>query len=143
VETIMTTQVRDLMTADPVVLETTASARQAAEEMRGSDIGAVLVEENGTLRGIVTDRDLVARVIAAGLDASDITVGEVASTDVASVAPDEGIAAALDRMREHAVRRIPVVEDGASVGILAIGDLAVVRDPGSVLADISATEPNA
>jgi CBS domain-containing protein len=138
----MATQVRDLMTADPIVLETTASAREAAEQMRGSDIGAILVEENGTLRGILTDRDLVTRVIAAGMDASGITVGEVASTDPVTVGPDDSIAAALDRMREHAVRRIPVVDEAASVGILAIGDLAVIRDPSSVLADISAADPN-
>ena len=83
----MATPVRDLMTPDPILLATTDSAQTAAEEMQRADVGAVLVEEAGSLRGIVTDRDLVTGVIAARVDASDLTVGEVASDQVWTVAP--------------------------------------------------------
>ena len=141
-EEIVAIPVRDLMTPDPILLVTTDSAQTAAEKMRGAGVGAVLVEEAGSLRGIVTDRDLVTRVIAARVDASDLTVGEVASDQVWTVGPDDTVDDAIGLMREHAVRRVPVVENGAAVGILALGDLAVVRDPESLLGEISAAEPN-
>jgi CBS domain-containing protein len=139
----MATQVRELMTQDPIVLEATESVRTAARKMQEADVGAVLVEESGTLRGIVTDRDLVTRVIAAETDAEKISVGQVASSELVTLSPDDTLADAVTVMREHAIRRIPVVEDSAAVGILSIGDLAVARDPESALADISAAEPNA
>ncbi len=139
----MATQVRDLMTPDPILLATTDSAQTAAEKMQRFGVGAVLVEEAGSLRGIVTDRDLVTRVIAAGADANELTVGEVITEELSTVAPDDPVTEAIGLMREHAVRRVPVVEDGAAVGILALGDLAVVRDPESLLGEISAANPNA
>ena len=59
-----------------------------------------------------------------------------------TVGPDEDLAHAVELMREHSVRRLPVVDEGRPVGIVSLGDLAVERDPGSALADISAARPN-
>ena len=130
--------VRDLMTPDPVILGAADPARHAAQRMRDEDIGDVLVEDDGVLRGIVTDRDLAVRVLAEGLDAASVTLGEVCTSDLTRVGPHDDIAEVVRLLRDRAVRRVPVVDQGAAIGVLSIGDLAVVEDPGSALADISA-----
>lgn len=134
--------VRDLMTTDPVVLETTATARQAAERMRDHDIGDVLVSDGPTLRGIVTDRDLATRVLAGGMDPESVTLGDVATTELDAVAPGDDAGEVVERMRRDAIRRVPVVEDGVPVGILSMGDLAVQYDEDSALAEVSAARPD-
>jgi CBS domain-containing protein len=70
------------------------------------------------------------------------TVGDICSPDLVTVGPDEDVSIAVDRMREHAVRRLPVVEGGRAVGIVSLGDLAMERDPDSALGDISSAPPN-
>ena len=134
--------VRDIMTSDPVALSPDTLVREAARAMREQDIGDVLVVDGGELRGIVTDRDIVVRGVADFEDLSTCSLGDVCSDQVISVAPDEDVDAAIARMREAAVRRIPVVEDGRPVGVLSIGDAAVDRDTDSALAEISAEEGN-
>lgn len=138
----MARAVRELMTTDPVTLPASTSVRVAAQRMRADDIGDVLVEDDGRLCGIVTDRDLVVRVLSDDIGSESITLGEVCSSDLHTVSPDDDLDAAVKIVREHAVRRIPVVEDQTAVGILAIGDLAVALDEDSALADISAAAPN-
>ncbi|WP_020015554.1 CBS domain-containing protein [Promicromonospora sukumoe] len=138
----MTTHtVADFMTPAPVVLEATDTLQDAARALAEHDIGAVLVRDGERLAGIVTDRDLVVRGLAAG-KGHDAPVLEVTSTFVVAVGPEESVATAVQVMREEAVRRVPVVRDGDPVGILSIGDLAVALDPDSGLADISGAEPN-
>lgn len=134
-------QIREIMTPDPVVLQTSATVVEAARCMRDDNIGDVLVMEDGHLRGIVTDRDIVVRALASGLPAST-PVGQICSGDPICVSPDDGVDAAISLMRQHAIRRIPVVEDGRPVGIVSIGDLAEERDPESVLGEISEAPPN-
>lgn len=138
----MAAKVRDLLTTDPIIMEGTQSARTAAEKMREADVGALLVEEYGTLVGIVTDRDLVTRVIAQREDADSMTMSSVVSAELHTVGPDDSLADAVKVMQEHAVRRVPVVEDGTAIGILSLGDVALALDPDSVLADISKAKPN-
>jgi len=110
--------------------------------MRDADVGAVLVKEGSVLRGIVTDRDLVVRALADGIDPEEITLAQTISADLVTLSPDDTIADAIGVLREQAIRRIPVVEDGAAVGILSLGDLAQTQDPESVLGEISAAPPN-
>ncbi|MTV26476.1 CBS domain-containing protein [Nitriliruptoraceae bacterium ZYF776] len=138
----MATKIRDLMTTDPVVLDSSATAADAAQRMRQDDVGNVLVEEDGQLRGIVTDRDLVVRVLAEGTDAASISLGQVCSSDLDTLGPDDDLDAAVELLRDDAVRRIPVVEDGTAVGILSLGDLAIERDGQSALAEISVARGN-
>ena len=138
----MTQLVRDLMTTDPVALPADTPVRQAAQAMREQDIGDVLVTDDGQLRGIVTDRDIVVRGVADWDDLSACSLGDVCSDQLLTAAPDEELDAAITRMREAAVRRIPVVDHDRAVGVLSIGDAAIERDASSALADISADEGN-
>ena len=98
--------------------------------------------EGERLRGLVSDRDLVVRALAEGADPDETTVARACSEDLVTVEPEEDLDRAVQLMREHSVRRIPVVEGGHPVGIVSLGDLAVERDPESALGDISAARPN-
>jgi len=130
--------IREMMTPDPVVCSPETSLRDAARMMRDHDIGDVLVADAGRLMGIVTDRDLVVRGVAEGMDPSAVTVGSLCSTEIRTLAPDDSIREAVDAIRDYAIRRLPVVENGMPVGMVSLGDLALEQDPGSALADISA-----
>lgn len=134
--------VRDLMTTNPVALPADTPVRSAAEAMREQDIGDVLVVDGDRLRGIVTDRDIVVRGVADFDDLSTCSLGDVCSDQLLTVSPDDEVDAAVTRMREAAVRRIPVVEGETPVGVLSIGDAAIERDSRSALADISVEEGN-
>jgi CBS domain-containing protein len=138
----MAETIAEVMMPRPLTVDSAATIPVAAQLMRDSDIGDVLVVDDGRLRGILTDRDIVVRAVAAGGDIRETAVGDCCSGDVQTVGPREDMDHAVRVMREHALRRLPVVEDGQLVGIVSIGDLAVERDPGSALADISAAAPN-
>ncbi|GAA3980574.1 CBS domain-containing protein [Streptomyces marokkonensis] len=138
----MTQYVRDIMTGDPVTVEPQASVTAVARIMRDRDLGAVLVADGDELRGLVTDRDLVIRSVAEGGDPEQTTVAGACSDDMVTVRSDEELDHAVELMREHAVRRVPVVDDGRPVGIVSLGDLAMERDPESALGDISVARPN-
>jgi CBS domain-containing protein len=139
----MTQKVRDVMTPSPITLTRDATVAQAAKIMRDQGIGDVLVTEDGDrLCGVVTDRDIVVRAVAETRDVTATPVGALCSSDVATVTPDQDADEVVRLMREKAVRRVPVVEEGHPVGIVSIGDLAVDRDPSSALSDISAAPPN-
>lgn len=138
----MAQKVRELMTSDPVTLNTGQTVADAARAMRDKGIGDVLVMDNGQMKGLVTDRDIVVRVVADGRDPGNTPVGEACSPDLITISPDDDASTAVKRMRERSVRRIPVVKDGRPVGILAIGDMAIERDERSALADISVERPN-
>jgi CBS domain-containing protein len=135
-------EVREVMTAAPESVRPETTLRQAARLMEGGDIGDVLVVENDQLRGIVTDRDMAVRAVAQGLDPSTATVGQVFTPSTVSISPTATVQEAIKLMREHDVRRLPVVESGRPIGIVSLGDLAVSSEPSSLLADISAASPN-
>ncbi|GAA3673248.1 CBS domain protein [Lentzea atacamensis] len=134
--------VRDLMTADPVMLPPDTPVREAAKAMRDREIGDVLVVDGDRLCGIVTDRDLVVRALADRDDLADCFVRDVCSDQVVTADLTETVDTAIARMRENAVRRIPVVDGGRPVGVLSLGDAAVERDLDSVLGQISAAPGN-
>lgn len=138
----MAENIREVMTENPSTVEASANLVDAAQLMAKEDIGDVLVVENGELQGIVTDRDIVVRAIAEGSKPDDTSVREVATTDVATVGPDDSIQETIELVKDKDVRRIPVVEDGKPVGIVSLGDLAVHSDDKSALADISQASPN-
>lgn len=134
-------ELRDVMTPNPTVCPPETSAVQAAELMRDQNIGDVLVQENGSI-GIVTDRDIVTRAVAAGRNPNEVTVGEICTKSVETVPLDTPIDDVIRLMSDKAVRRVPVVDGDTAVGIVALGDLAVDRDRTSLLGDISAAPPN-
>ena len=133
--------VADLMTRPTATCPADAEIRAAAALMRDRDTGDVVVVDHDTVRGIVTDRDIVVRAVADG-KGPETPLAEVLSGQVVAVAPDDRIEKVVDLMREHAVRRIPVVDGGRLAGVISIGDLAMERDPDSALADISADREN-
>lgn len=133
--------VNDVLTPTPTAVEATQTVRDAAELMRAGDIGALVVREDGRFIGLVTDRDLVVRVLAVGGSPAD-PVGQVCSSDVIALTPDDTLEHAAELMAEHAVRRLPVVVNEDVIGIVSIGDLAVTRDRDSALGAISAHQPN-
>ena len=136
----MGNSIRDVMTSDPRTVKSDAPIEEAAKAMKEADAGAVVVQDNGTPCGIVTDRDIAIRAVAEGRDSST-PVSEIATTDVTTLAADDSIEDAVRIMREKDVRRLPVVEDDKTVGIVSLGDLAQVQDDDSVLADISSAPP--
>ena len=134
--------IRDVMTRNPKTLGQSATIMEAACAMRDNDIGDVVVLDNGRLCGILTDRDIVVRALAAGCDPNRTSVGDICSRDLLTLAPDDSTGHAVRVMRERAIRRLPIEEDGRVVGIITIGDVAVDADRRSALADISAAPPN-
>lgn len=135
--------VGDIMTRPPRTVDAAASVMDAATLMREGDCGDVVVLEEGRLCGILTDRDIVVRVLATGDDASTVRVGDVCSRVLTTVSESDGIGDAVRLIRAKAVRRLPVLDDdGKLVGIVSLGDLALARDPRSALGDISAARPN-
>jgi CBS domain-containing protein len=138
----MPQQVKDVMTQRPVTLDADASLADAARLMRDRGIGDVIVVDGDNAEGIVTDRDIVIRAIADGADPTRTPLRDVVSGDLAAVGPDDPVERAIELMRERAIRRLPVLESGKPVGVLSLGDLAVIRDQESVLADISDEPPD-
>jgi CBS domain-containing protein len=135
--------IRDVMTPDPATVKPADSALEAARAMRDGNFGAVVVvEDGGSVRGILTDRDIAVRAVAEGREPESTEVSEIFTTEPTTLSPDQAVDEAVQALRDSAVRRLPVVEDSKVVGIVSIGDLAVERDERSALADISAAPPN-
>lgn len=134
--------IRNHMTPMPIALSPEQSIIDAAAAMRDEGIGDVLVVDGERLVGLVTDRDIVIRLLADGLDMETATVGDACTDDVVAIGPDASIADAVRTMQDNAVRRLPVVEDGRPIGIVSIGDLAIDVEPDSALGRISSAPEN-
>jgi uncharacterized protein (DUF2267 family) len=96
---------------------------EAARALENNNIGAIVVQEKGGVVGIVTDRDLAVRVVGRRLDPNTTTIGEVMTSPVATLSPDDTQSAAIQLMKQRNVRRIPLVEEGRLVGIVTLDDL--------------------
>jgi CBS domain-containing protein len=133
--------IRDTMTSNPRGVETSTPVVEAAQLMKSEDVGSLPILEGERLVGMVTDRDVVLRVVAEGKDVKTTTVGEIASRDLVTVDPQQDLDEALRLMAQHQVRRLPVVEeDGHLVGILAQADVATAGQDaktGQVVEEIS------
>jgi CBS domain-containing protein len=117
--------VQEVMTSDPASIEADSPVVEAARIMKEQDVGIIPVVEGGRLVGTVTDRDIAVRIVAGGKDPQSVNVREIASTDLVTVDPQQGLDEALRLMANHQVRRLPVVgEDGRLVGIVAQADVA-------------------
>jgi CBS domain-containing protein len=139
----MAQHIRELMTPNPVTMPGTASVHEAARAMRDADIGDVIVIENNQVCGIITDRDIAVRIVAEAKDPATTALADICSHSLLTVKSTDSVEHAVRLMRTHTVRRLPVVEEGKAVGIVSLGDLAVERDPDSVLGEISAAPPDA
>ena len=121
----MNMKVKELMTPNPTVVRPEDSAAQAATLMKQKDCGSLpVVSKDGKLVGIVTDRDIVIRVVAAGKDPKSTPISAVMSADPVTLSPDASDDDAEKLMAQSQVRRLPVVEGGKLVGILVTAQLA-------------------
>jgi CBS domain-containing protein len=120
----MTKSVRDAMTEDPRSIGTSASVVEAARLMREAHIGSLPITDGEQLVGMITDRDITTRVVAEAAD-PETSVGDVCSRDVISVEADKDHEEAVELMARHQVRRLPVVENGRLIGIVAQADIAL------------------
>jgi len=131
----MDENVGQLMTPHPVVVDTGTPVTDCAKVMERREIGAVGVTSGGTLCGVLTDRDIVLRLVARGKDPNLTPAGEIATPNVVSVTAETSIVDAVRKMSQRAVRRLFVVDDdNRPAGILTVDDLTAVRDPDSVVA---------
>jgi len=138
----MPQSIRDVMTPSPRAMDARASVQEAAKAMLDDDIGDVIVCDGDTVCGIVTDRDITIRTVAHGKDPAATKLGEICSEDLTSLSLGDTVDDAVRLMREKAIRRIPVLDDGKPVGVVSIGDLAIALDADSALADISKASAN-
>jgi CBS domain-containing protein len=119
------TKARELMTPDPVIVSGSESVQDAAVLMAESGLGALpICSEGGTLTGMITDRDIVVKVLAAGKDPRAVHVDEITQSEAVTVGADDEVDELLNTMVEHGVRRVPVVDGTRVVGIIAQADIA-------------------
>ncbi|MED0959309.1 CBS domain-containing protein [Bacillus paramycoides] len=118
------TKVRELMSTNIVQCTPLDNVYEAAVKMKEEAIGMIPVVENEQVIGLVTDRDLVVRGIAEKHPGSN-KITDVMTTNIVSISPDDSVERATELMAQHQIRRLPVVEGGQFVGMLALGDLAI------------------
>lgn len=136
------TTVREIMTKDVQCVKETAMVSDAARMMRDLDVGVLpICGADDKLMGMITDRDVVVRCVAEGMDPAAMPVSELAEGRPFMVDVDDPIAAALDTMAEHQIRRVVVLEDRRLVGIISQGDIARhlgAQDAGELVTAVSA-----
>ena len=134
-------EIKDIMTRNVVSIDPVESVEVAARTMSRYNIGALPVCKGGKLCGILTDRDIVTRCLAANRQPRNTQVRQVMTEQVTAVSPDMQTGVAAHLMGRLQVRRLPVVEQGNLCGMVSLGDMAIreetVLDAGDVLADVS------
>ena len=140
----MSTLIRHVMATEPKTARPDMNAFDAAALMQSYDVGVIPIVDDGGFVGLVTDRDLVLRVLASRRQAQDTRLGDIVTREPVTVSPDEPVAEARRLMAEHRVRRLPVCKAGQLVGIVSIGDVAMAdastRAIGEALRDISESD---
>jgi CBS domain-containing protein len=123
-------RVQQIMTANPIVVDATAAIVDAARQMSGYGIGVLPVMRNGALLGVVTDRDITSRVVAAGRSVEDTQVSAAMTAGAVTCHPEDSVESAIDCMVARQVKRLVVVDssDGHVVGLLSVDDLAMLPE---------------
>ena len=117
-------KVKDIMTKDIVYINPNATVTEAAQLMQKHNIGSVPVCDQNKLIGIVTDRDIVVRNIANGMNPQNTKVKDVMTSQVTSATPDMDVNEVASIMSQKQIRRMPVVESNNLVGMVSLGDMA-------------------
>jgi CBS domain-containing protein len=140
----MSILVRHAMTPSPQTVSPSMNAADAAGLMRSEDIGVLPVVDDGKLVGLVTDRDLVLRVVAERKDPTEVQIGDILTRSPVTVTPDMKLSEARELMEQHKIRRLPVMKGDELVGILSLGDVAwqdaSTREVGEALKAVSESE---
>ena len=124
---------RDVMTPDAQCIGENDTVADAAKRLKELDVGAMpICGEDDRLKGMLTDRDIVVKVIAEGKDPADVKAGDLGEGKPVTIGADDSIEDALDSMREHAVRRLPVIDGQKMVGIISQADVAKNVDESKV-----------
>src|SRR4051794_15029434 len=120
------TTAREIMTSGAEFVKTNQTASEAAEKMASLDIGALpICDDDGKLQGMVTDRDIAVKVVAAGKDPQSTSVGDLIDvTEVVTIGADDSVEEALATMKRYKVRRLPVIDGTDLVGVVSQGDVA-------------------
>ncbi len=116
--------VRDIMTKEIVTIDSEKSALEAAKVMSERGISSVFIVKDGNPVGIVSERDFIKKICAKELDVSKVKVDEIMSKILTTAAPDTPIEVAVQRMVNHKIRRLPIMDAGKIVGIITVTDLA-------------------
>jgi CBS domain-containing protein len=140
------TQVQEIMTRNFEVIRPDTTVREAAERMRALNVGSLPVCDGDRLVGVLTDRDITVRAVAAGRDPAQTRVGDVMTAEVHTCFLDQPAGDAARLMQAKQVRRLPVVDHGGRlVGVVSLGDLAVSggddRLTGETLERVSESSP--
>ena len=134
-------KVRDVMTNQVDSVNPNASVVEIARLMKNKDVGSIPVCEGNKVVGMITDRDIVLRVVAEGSNCESRMAKDFMNSQVITVTADQDVHEAAHLMSEYQIRRLPVVEQGKIIGIVALGDLAIekihVNEAGDALSDIS------
>jgi CBS domain-containing protein len=120
----MAPSVGEIMSSNPATVSPEAPVKEAAKLMGSEDVGSLPVVEGEKLVGVLTDRDIALRVVGEGKDPGSTTVADIQSGDLVAVGPDQDLQEALDEMARHQVRRLPVVDGGRLLGVVAQADVA-------------------
>lgn len=140
----MSTLVRHVMASDLKTARPDMNAFDGAGLMGSYDVGSIPIVDDDGFVGIVTDRDLVLRVLAARRDPMETRLGDILTRETVTISPDATLAEARQLMAEHQIRRLPVLKGTELVGIIAIGDVAVAdaspRAVGEVLREVSESD---
>lgn len=140
----MSILVRHAMTQAPTTIRPDMNVADAAGMMRSEDVGSIPVVEGELLVGIITDRDIVIRVVADRRDPMEVSVGEVMTSSPHTVSPDARLSEAREQMEQNRVRRLAVTKGDELVGILSLGDVAwaaaSTRELGEALKAVSESE---
>jgi CBS domain-containing protein len=141
------TVARDIMTTDATYCSADSTAADAARKMADQDVGAIPVcDTDGRLCGVVTDRDLAVKIVAAGQDPDTVLLADlVDGGEVVTIGADDSVEEAIRTMKDHAVRRLPVIDGTSLVGMVSQADIARAM-PDTTIGDlvdaISSAPPN-
>jgi CBS domain-containing protein len=121
----MAKSARDVMSGGTECIGENDTVADAAKLLADLDVGSVpICGEDDRLKGMITDRDIAVEVVAQGKDPSDLKAGELGGEEVVTIGADDSVDEALRTMKEHKVRRLPVIDDQQLVGMVSIADLA-------------------
>ena len=115
------------MTQNPVVLSPSNSIRECAEEMDKHHVGTVIIKENGKAVGVISEQDIVRKIIAKKLDPHKMKVEDIMEKEIVTINPDADIFDALDKMKGLNVTHLPVVDDGNLLGLLTVKDILKIE----------------
>ncbi len=134
-------KVKDIMATDVVFVDATTKTPEIAKVLKQNGIGAVPVMKNGNVVGIITDRDIILRVLADNKDINTVTAEQIMSVNAVCIEESDDIDRAVDLMAEYQIKRLPVLSKGKLIGIISLGDLAIeqihIDEAGEALNGIS------